>query len=79
MPGKQQYESLLHTDQASHHLIIKNIAQCYFDQYGNAGQQSIEVKGLVLPPRHDGVKYYLKIRESYDWRHVKLLNLHHPP
>jgi len=40
MPGTHQFESLLHMDQArNHHLIINDVAHCYFDQCGNAGQQ----------------------------------------
>jgi hypothetical protein len=56
MPGDHLYESLLHTDQArNHHLIINDIAKCYFDRYGNAGQQSLEVDGITIPLRHDGI------------------------
>jgi hypothetical protein len=81
MPGNQQYESLLHTDQArNHHLIINDIAKYYFDRYGNAGQQSIEVDGLTIPLRHDGIKYYLNIREPtpQDWETCQVIEFKSP-
>jgi hypothetical protein len=81
MPGTHQFESLLHTDQArNHHLVINNIATCYFDRYGNAGQQSIEVEEISIALRHDGIKYYLKIREPtpQDWETCQVIEFTSP-
>jgi len=81
MPGTHQFESLLHTDQArNHHLVVNDIATCYFDQYGNAGQQSTEVEDTSIALRHDGIKYYLNIREPapQDWETCQVIEFTWP-
>jgi len=81
MPGTHQFESLLHTDQArNHHLVINDIATCYLDWYGNAGEQSIEVEGISIALRYDGIKYYLNIREPtpQDWETCQVIEFTSP-
>jgi hypothetical protein len=42
MPGTHQFESLLHTDQArNYHLVVNDIAACYFDRYDNAKEENL--------------------------------------
>jgi len=42
--------NLYYTDQAHHHnVIINDLACCYFDSYGNPGEQSIEVDATFYP------------------------------
>jgi hypothetical protein len=78
IPDMDQFESLLHTDQAHHHnVIINDLAYCYFDSYGKSGRQSIKADGSIIPLRHDGIKYFLSIREptASDWDFCNIIEL----
>ncbi len=67
IPDIQQYESLLHTDQARYHnVVINDLSRFFKDGYGNSGRQSIEVNGFDIPLQHDGSKYFLSIRIPTD-------------
>jgi hypothetical protein len=76
-----QFESLLHCDQArNHNVIVNDLACCYLDSDGHPGRQSIEADGHKIPLRHDGLKYFLTIREpmTFDWNQCHVIELTSP-
>jgi len=81
-PSLSQHESLLlHTDQARHHGVqINDLASYFVDRYGNPGAQNIEVDGHTLTLKHDGLKYFLNIREptTEEWNTLPLIELTSP-
>jgi hypothetical protein len=81
IPDLNQHESLLHSDQAHHHNVcINDLPTCYYNYNGRPGQQNIEVEGRTIPLRHDGRKYFLKIREPQkeDWDKCQVIELTSP-
>jgi hypothetical protein len=81
IPDLNQHESLLHSDQARHHNVcINDLATCFYNYDGRPGQQNIEVEGRTIPLRHDGRKYFLKIREPQkeDWNKCQVIELTSP-
>ncbi len=71
----------LHCDQArDHHIIINDLATCFYDSYGNLGRQNIELGGQMVALRHDSLKYYLNIREPtpQEWDHCQIWELTSP-
>jgi len=73
-----QFESLLHCDQAhDHNIIVNDLTCCYLDSNGHPGRQSIEADGHKIPLRHEGLKYFLTIREptTFDWNHCHVIEL----
>jgi hypothetical protein len=81
IPDKQQYESLLHTDQARYHnIVVKDLGKFFRDGYGNPGKQSIEVNGFEIPLQHDCSKYFLSIRTPMesDWEDLPIVELTSP-
>jgi hypothetical protein len=78
IPDMEQNASLLHMDQArNHNVIINDLAKCYYDSEGKPGRQLIEVDGRTIPLRHDGLKYFLQIREprEEDWDLCQIVEL----
>jgi hypothetical protein len=81
IPEPSQVESLLHADQARHHhVIVNDIAECYFDSYGKPGRQSIEIDNDIISLKHDGLKYFLHIRPptEQDWETCPIIKLTSP-
>lgn len=81
VPGENQFESLLHTDQARYHnVIINNLRKFFKDSNGNMGKQSIEVDGFEVPVMHGGSKYFLTIRKptKADWNELPIIELTSP-
>jgi hypothetical protein len=79
IPNDDQYESLLHNNQACHHnVIINDLACCYVNSHRCYGKQSIEIHGHIV--RHDGLKCFLTIREptDFDWNHCHVVKLTSP-
>ena len=64
VPDSQQYESLLHTDQARYHNVtVNDLSKFFRNGHGNVGNQSVEVDGFEIPLQHDGSKYFFTIRK----------------
>ncbi len=81
VPDQNQFESLLHTDQARYHnVIINDLSKFLRDGNGNIGKQSIEADGFEIPLQHDGSKYFLSIRppKSSDWNDLPIIELTSP-
>ncbi len=81
IPSDQQYESLLHCDQARYHNVIVNDLSKYFqDSKGRQGKQSIEVDGFEIPLCHGGLKYFSNIRipTKSDWDQLPIVELTSP-
>ena len=80
-PSLSQHESLLHTDQARNHgVFVNDLATYYADRYGNPGLQNLEADGYTIPLKHDGLKYFLHVREPTDveWQSLPLVELTSP-
>ncbi len=81
IPHLGQHESLLHSDQArNHNVFVNDLAKCFHDPEGRQGRQNLEVEGNIIPLRHDGMKYFLSIREptKEDWDICQILELTSP-
>jgi hypothetical protein len=81
MTGDQQYESLLHCDQAhDQHVIINDMATCYFDSYNNPGKKNMEVEGQSVNLRYGRLKCFLNIRTPtpHDWDYCPVWELTSP-
>ena len=51
-----------------HTVKVNDLVSCFQDGFGNEGKQHIETEGQSIPLLHDGLKYFLKIREPTDVR-----------
>ncbi len=81
IPGLEQRESLLHTDQARNHCVyVNDLAKCFHDRDGRPGLQSIEVDRCIIPLKHDGSKYFLHVRGPMDadWKLCQIVELTSP-
>ncbi len=53
---------------------------CYFDSYGKPRRQSITLDDIILPLRHDRMKYFLNIRAptAVVWDTCQMLEIESP-
>jgi len=80
-PSLGQHESLLHTEQARHHgVLVNDLASCYTIRHGHPGAQNLEVDGHHIPLHHDGLKYFLHVREPTpsEWDNLPIVELTSP-
>ena len=56
------------------------MSKFFRDGSGKQGKQSIEVDGFEIPLRHDGLKYFMNIREPIksDWDQLPIIELTPP-